>query len=67
MKQIAVHVQQEPGRFATADAHILPEKISGIERGTTWLLQRVERFGPNASAWAASMLRSAAASKASAC
>jgi hypothetical protein len=58
MKQVAVHVQQEPGRFATDNVHILPEKISNIERGTTWLLQRAERFGPNASIWSASMLRS---------
>jgi transposase len=57
MNQVAVHVQQEAGRFATAQAHIRPEKISNIERGTTWLLERAERFGPNASAWSASMLR----------
>jgi hypothetical protein len=57
MTQIAVHVQQEPGRFATTAAHIRPEKISSIEKGTAWLLQRAERFGANASAWSASMLR----------
>jgi transposase len=57
MKQVAVHAQQEPGRFATDHVHILPEKISNIERGTTWLLQRAERFGPHASAWSTSMLR----------
>lgn len=58
MTQIAVHVQQEPGRFATAAVHIRPEKISNIEKGATWLLQRAERFGVNASAWSASMLKS---------
>lgn len=57
MKQVAMHVQQEPGRFSTANVHILSEKISNIERGTIWLLQRAERFGPNASIWSASMLR----------
>ena len=57
MTQIAVHVQQEPGRFATTAAHIRPEKISNIEKGTTWLLDRAERFGPNASAWSAAMLQ----------
>ena len=56
-RQIAVHVQQEPGRFATTAAHIRPEKISNVERGTEWLLTRVERIGANASAWSASMLR----------
>lgn len=58
MTQIAVHVQQEPGRFATAAVHIRPEKISNIEKGAAWLLERVGRFGPSASAWSASMLRS---------
>ena len=58
MAQIALHVQQEPGRFATAAIHIRPEKISDIEKGTTWLLERAGRFGPNASAWSAAMLRS---------
>jgi transposase len=57
MTQIAVHVQQEPGRFATTAGHIRPEKISNIERGTAWLLERAGRFGSNASAWSASMLR----------
>ena len=58
MAQIAMHVQQEPGRFATAAIHIRPEKISNIEKGATWLLERAGRFGPNASAWSAAMLRS---------
>jgi transposase len=58
MQQVAVHVQQEPGRFATANEHILPEKISRIEHGTTWLLERVERLGPGASEWARACLQS---------
>jgi transposase len=58
MNQIALHVQQEPGRFATAAAHILPEKISNIERGTTWMLERAERIGVNAAAWGQAMLQS---------
>ena len=68
MKQIALHVQQEPPGVLHADAvHILPQKISGIERGAAWLLGQVERIGPNASAWAEAMLRAAAASKGCAC
>jgi hypothetical protein len=58
MEQIAVHVQQEPGRFATDRQHILPEKISRIEHGTAWLLERIERFGPGASHWAKACLQS---------
>jgi len=58
MRPIAVHAQQVPGRFSTHQAHILPEKISGIERGTTWLLGQVDRIGPQAKAWAERMLAS---------
>jgi len=57
MRPVAVHVQRQPGAFSTHDAHILPEKISGIERGTTWLLRRVESIGPHAAHWAQSMLQ----------
>jgi hypothetical protein len=53
-----VHVQRPPGTFSTLDAHILPEKISGIERGATYLLRRVEYVGPNATQWAQAMLQS---------
>jgi transposase len=56
MQPIAVHAQQPPGRFATHHAHILPEKISGIERGTTWMLSQVDRIGPEARQWAEKML-----------
>jgi hypothetical protein len=34
------------------------QKISGIERGTTWLLRRVECIGPCAAEWSQSMLNS---------
>jgi transposase len=56
MHLIAVHVQRQPGAFSTLDAHISAQKISGIERGTTWLLRRVECIGPHAAEWSQSML-----------
>jgi hypothetical protein len=56
MRPITVHAQQTPGRFSTQQAHIVPEKISGIERGATWLLKQVDAIGPEAKAWAQSML-----------
>jgi hypothetical protein len=56
MQPIAVHAQQVPGRFSTQPAHIVPEKISGIERGTTWLLGQVDGIGAQAKQWAESML-----------
>jgi len=56
MEQIAVHAQVEPGRFGTQRRHIAAEKISGVERGTTWLLQRAGRIGRDAERWARAML-----------
>jgi hypothetical protein len=58
MRPVAVHVQRPAVTFSTLDAHILPEKISGIERGATYLLRRVEYVGPNATQWAQAMLQS---------
>jgi transposase len=58
MRPIAVHVQRQPGAFSTMSAHLLPEKINGIERGTSWMLRRVEYIGPHATQWAQSMLQS---------
>lgn len=57
MRLVATHVQRPAGVFSTQDAHILPEKISGIEKGTGWLLRRVEYIGPHAAQWAQSMLQ----------
>ncbi len=57
MRPIAMHVQRPPGTFSTQAVHIVPEKIGGIERGTTWLLRRVECIGPHATQWAQSMLQ----------
>lgn len=57
MRLIATHVQRPAGVFSTRDAHILPEKISGIEKGTSWLLRRIEYIGPYAAQWAQSMLQ----------
>jgi hypothetical protein len=57
MRSVTVHVQRPPGTFSTLPVHIVPEKISGIERGTVWLLRRVESIGPHATHWARSMLQ----------
>ncbi len=56
MEQIAVHAQVEPGRFGTQRQHIAAEKISGVERGTTWLLKHAGRIGGHANRWARAML-----------
>ena len=56
-EQIAVHLCSAPGRFSTLGEHLVPEKISGIERGATWLLTKAQGIGPHAHAWAAAMLK----------
>jgi hypothetical protein len=56
MRQIALHAQQEPGRFSTLNQHIPAEKIGGVERGAAWLLTRAGRIGPHALAWAKATL-----------
>jgi len=40
MEQIAVHVQQEAGRFSTNAQHIVRKKTSMLEKGATWLLDK---------------------------
>ncbi|EQD32900.1 transposase, partial [mine drainage metagenome] len=57
MNSIAAHAQLPPGKFSTQRRHIAPEKISGIERGTSWLLGQVDVIGPEAKLWAEKMLQ----------
>jgi hypothetical protein len=57
MKSIAVHVQKQPGAFSTIAAHIHPHKISGIEKGTGWMLGQVDRIGPKSRSWAEGVLK----------
>jgi hypothetical protein len=56
MEQIALHVRRQPGKFSTLGEHIVPEKISGAERGATWLMNKVRHIGPQAHAWAEALL-----------
>jgi len=56
MVQIALHARREPGRFSTQNGHIVTEKISPVERGTDWLLERARTIGPQAGRWAEAML-----------
>ena len=58
LEQIAAHVkQQTAGQFSTHPAHIAAEKISGVERGTEWLLQRARLIGSHADQWAQDVIR----------
>jgi transposase len=57
LRQIAIHTQHEPGRFATDAKHIVAEKRGGIERGTAWWLNKASAIGVYAGSWAESILR----------
>ncbi|HEX5105026.1 MAG TPA: hypothetical protein VFV87_14500, partial [Pirellulaceae bacterium] len=54
--QIAVHVRHEQGRFSTHGQHLAKEKINGLERGASYLLNKVGLIGPQTQAWATAML-----------
>jgi transposase len=58
MQEVCVHVKQhKPGTFSTHPAHIAAEKISGVERGTEWLLKRARCIGAHADQWAQQVIR----------
>lgn len=54
--EIAIHARLDPGRFSTNRAHIVDEKISGIERGTEWMLERAARIGEESARYAQALL-----------
>lgn len=56
LEQVALHVRRAPGKFSTLGEHLAPEKISGLERGAAWLLNKIRGIGPQAHAWAEAML-----------
>ncbi len=51
MEVICTHATQPPGTFSTLPEHIASEKISPVERGTEWLLEKVSYIGPNTRKW----------------
>lgn len=51
MKLICTHAAQPLGQFSTRPEHIASEKISAVERGIDWLLQKTEFIGPKTHAW----------------
>jgi transposase len=55
-EQIAVHVRHEQGRFSTHGQHLVKEKISGLERGASYLLDKVSALGEQTHQWAKAML-----------
>lgn len=46
----------EPGKYSTLGAHIASEKISGIERGIAYQLEKPGKIGPHAASWSNGMV-----------
>jgi len=57
MEQIALHAQQEAGRFSTRSEDIHSRKVSSVERGAEYLLEKAGRIGLSAERWARAMLQ----------
>jgi len=57
LRQVAIHAQLEPGRFATDDRHIVAAKRGGIERGAAWWLRKAHAVGPETGRWAETLLQ----------
>ncbi|MEI7837898.1 MAG: IS21 family transposase [Planctomycetota bacterium] len=57
MEQVAVHAQQEAGRFSTHNQHIDSRKISAVEKGAEWQLRQARLIGPQTDRWAQAMLQ----------
>jgi hypothetical protein len=55
-EQVAIHVRHEQGRFSTHGQHLMKEKISGVERGASYLLDKVSALGEQTHQWAEAML-----------
>jgi transposase len=54
--QISVHAKVEPGRFSTSKHHLADAKISSIERGAEYLLEKACKIGFASGRWAKTML-----------
>jgi hypothetical protein len=52
MNPICSHAAKPPGKFSTHPEHIASQKISDVERGMDWLLDKTELIGPQTYAWA---------------
>jgi hypothetical protein len=56
MVQIAVHAQNEAGRFSTQEGHIVSQKRSAVEKGADRLLWQISLIGEHSHRWATAML-----------
>ncbi len=58
MNLITEHAHTHEGQFDTNPLHVSSRKISSIEHGAAWMLNKVSQIGPQATRWAEAMLKS---------
>ncbi|MEQ8786543.1 MAG: IS21 family transposase [Parvibaculaceae bacterium] len=51
LEVVCTHAAQTQGKFSTLPEHIASEKISPVERGTQWLLEKVSFIGKHTRNW----------------
>lgn len=51
MEVICTHATCAKGKFSTLPEHLASEKISPVERGAEWLLEKVSYVGPHTRSW----------------
>jgi transposase len=56
-EQIHFHARREAGNFCTEPAHISRKRISGVEKGEQWMLNRASLIGTFSRQWAEAMLK----------
>lgn len=57
LQQVRVHVRAEDGRFSTDDRDVPKSKISSLERGEHFLMNKVSLLGSETEQWAKQMLQ----------
>lgn len=55
-ESIAIHVRHEQGRFSTNAQHVPREKMSGLEKGVSYLLPKVSVVGPFTKQWSEAVI-----------
>ena len=58
MEPVCTHATVTKGKFSTQPEHIASEKISPVERGAEWMLQKVAFVGPNTEKWSLGLIAS---------
>lgn len=56
-KTIAVHPRRSPGKFTTNHQHLCPLKMSQLENGEHWLIEKAGKMGVSCKEWAQTVIK----------